>query len=283
MTKYNDDPFDRFDLKHLSASSINLFLSNLALFIVQYLHKFRPPTNAAMLRGNLSDRGVGHALGFDQDKDGNWVHNEYLYKSFNSAEVLASKLVKEFDQEMKDQDLTEDEQVKCDKEREDLSKYITTAAEFYRARTKVDDVLFGKPLAYQKKVKLDVGLGVPIIGFADLEFAESVRDIKTTTKMPSKLTPQISRQLSIYATALEKKRAAADFVVGRKSGFVVESIDCDDIQMHFDEVYRAAEAIQMLLYNNDIITLIQQTYPDFSDWRWDRYSKEEAIKLWRIK
>lgn len=275
MTTYNDDPFERFDLHHLSASSINLFLSNLPLFIVQYLHKYRSPTNAAMLRGSIADQCVGHALGFHQDDDGKWTYKSILQIP---DDQLVKDAYKEFDSQIADLNMTEDEQVKCDKEREDLSKYITTATEFYKSK----DRPFGNPISYQTKVKLDIGIGVPLVGFADLEFSESVRDIKTTAKMPSKLTPQISRQLSIYATALEKKSAVADFIVGRKSGFTVHSIECEEIQMHFDEVYRAAEAIQMLLYNNDINSLIQQSYPDFSDWRWNRHMKAEAVKLWRI-
>ena len=61
MTKYKD-AFDRFGLNHLSSQSVNLFLSNPAMFVLKYCEGYKGPTNAAMLRGNTSDKMIGVAV-----------------------------------------------------------------------------------------------------------------------------------------------------------------------------------------------------------------------------
>ena len=56
----SNNPFDQFDIEHLSASSINLFMQDIPLFIVRYLAKHKAPTNPAMLRGTVIDHAIGN-------------------------------------------------------------------------------------------------------------------------------------------------------------------------------------------------------------------------------
>ena len=56
----SNNPFDQFDIEHLSASSINLFIQDIPLFIVRYLAKHKSPTNPAMLRGTVIDHAIGN-------------------------------------------------------------------------------------------------------------------------------------------------------------------------------------------------------------------------------
>lgn len=260
--------FDQFQMEHLSASSLNLFVSNLPLFIVRYLHKFKAPTNAAMLRGTTVDKFIGKALQFAEAEDGGWEKTEEQI----SDEVLLERADNYFTAAIDDLDDTPE---KVNAELNNVNKYLKVGLPFYKA--------LGSPQSYQKRVELDIDLPIPIIGFSDLEYTESVRDIKTSARAPSELTPQVSRQLAIYAVAMGKSHAWADYLVVTKTKELVISLACDDINMRFDEVYRAAHALNHLLLNNDLDSLIAQTYPDFSDWRWDKQSAEEARKLWRIK
>jgi len=43
----SNNPFDQFGIEHLSASSINLFMQDIPLFIVRYLANHKSPTNPA--------------------------------------------------------------------------------------------------------------------------------------------------------------------------------------------------------------------------------------------
>ena len=47
----NNNPFDTFEIEHLSNSSISLFISNTPKWVLNYLYKIKGKTNAAMLRG----------------------------------------------------------------------------------------------------------------------------------------------------------------------------------------------------------------------------------------
>lgn len=256
MTKYKD-AFDRFGLYHLSSQSLNLFLSNPAMFVLKYCEGYKGPTNAAMLRGNTSDKMIGVAVMDTKIK----------------LDELENRAVDYFNAALDD---IEDEPETINKELESVRSYVKTGVPFYRK--------LGKPISYQQEVNLDFDdIPVPILGYCDLEYSNCIRDIKTTTRSPSKLPEQVSRQLCIYATALEKPTAYADYIVSNTRNQSVVTLECDDINLRLDEVYRASLAITNLLYNNDINSLRDIFYPDFSDWRWDRHSIEAAKKFWSIK
>lgn len=257
MTNKYQDAFDRFNLHHLSSQSTNLFLSNPAMFVLKYCEGFKGPSNAAMLRGNTSDKMIGEAV---------------LDPKIDLAD-LEDRAVAYFNSALDD---IEDEPETITKELDSVRKYVNTGVPFYRK--------LGKPVSYQERVELQFDeVPVPIIGYCDLEYDDSVRDIKTTTRSPSKLPEQVSRQLAIYATALEKPKAYADYIVANTRNQSVVSLECDDLNLRLDEVYRTSLAIMNLLYNNDINSLRDQFYPDFSDWRWDKHSIEAAKKFWSIK
>jgi hypothetical protein len=166
---------------------------------------------------------------------------------------------------------------KADTEYNNLERYLEIGIPFYEK--------LGEPVSYQERVELNFNdLPVPIIGFVDMEYKDCIRDIKTTAKRPSTLLPPVQRQIAIYATALEKNRAYADYLYVTKTKAEVITLEVDDIDMRLNEVYRVASAMMNLLQNNDINSLIDQFYPNFeSSWMWDASSIEQAKKLWRIK
>jgi len=256
-----NNPFDQFEIEHLSASSINLFIQDIPLFIVRYLAKHKSPTNPAMLRGTVIDHCLGKKTSIEEAK------SEYMtLLNYNKKQGVV------FDEE------------KTQTEYNNIERYLEIGIPFYEK--------LGEPVSYQKRVELQFeDLPLPIIGFLDFEFRDIdgntvVRDIKTTAKRPSILLPPVQRQLAIYATSLEveKNRAYADYLYVTKTKSEVISLQIDDIDMRLNEVYRVALAMMNLLQNNDINSLIEQFYPNFeSSWMWDASSIEQAKKLWRIK
>jgi len=247
-----NNPFEQFDIEHLSASSINLFIQNPPLFIVRYLAKHKSPTNPAMLRGTVIDHAIGNKTSIEDA--------QVEFKSLMSYEQSQGVM---FDQE------------KADTEYNNIEKYLSIGLPFYKH--------LGEPVSYQKKVEIDVGLPVSVIGYTDLEYEDCIRDIKTSAKKPPALLPPVQRQLAIYATALEKDHAYADYIYVTKTKSEVITFEIDDISMRLDEVYRASLAIMNLLQNNDVNSLVDQFYPDLSHWMWSDSDIQVAKELWRIK
>ena len=246
-----NNPFDQFDIEHLSASSINLFIQDICLFIVRYLFKHKSPTNPAMLRGIVID----HALG-------NKTSVAEAQKEFMALMNYEKKQGNVFDQE------------KAEIEYNNIEKYLDVGIPFYKD--------LGKPVSYQEKIILQFeDLPIDIIGYVDLEYKDCIRDIKTTAKTP-KLTPQVSRQLAIYSTALDKP-AFADYLYVAKTKQEVVTFEVEDVDARINEVYRVALAMMNLLQNNDINSLVEQFYPDMTSFMWDQSSIEVAKELWRIK
>ena len=164
---------------------------------------------------------------------------------------------------------------KAESEYNNIEKYLDVGLPFYKD--------LGKPVSYQEKVNLQFeDLTIDFIGYVDLEYKDCIRDIKTTSKTP-KLTPQVSRQLAIYSTALDKP-AFADYLYVAKTKQEVVTFEVEDVDARINEVYRVALAMMNLLQNNDINSLVEQYYPNFeSNWLWDQTSIEVAKELWRIK
>ena len=249
----SNNPFDQFDIEHLSASSINLFIQNTPLFIVRYLHKHKSPTNPAMLRGTVIDHCIGNKSSVEEAK------SEYMtLLNYNKKQGVV------FDEE------------KTQTEYNNIERYLEIGIPFYEK--------LGEPVSYQKKVELQFDdLPIPIIGYVDMEYENCIRDIKTTARRPSTLLPPVQRQIAIYATALEKNRAYADYLYVTKTKAEVITLEVDDIDMRLNEVYRVALTIMNLLQNNNINDLVQITYPDLEHWMWSESDKKIAKELWRIK
>tara|TARA_A100001011_G_C14240615_1_gene813082 strand:- start:816 stop:1571 length:756 start_codon:yes stop_codon:yes gene_type:complete len=249
----SNNPFDQFDIEHLSASSINLFIQDIPLFIVRYLAKHKSPTNPAMLRGTVIDHAIG-----------NKTSVAAAQKEFMALMNYEKKQGNVFDEE------------KAETEYNNIQKYLEVGIPFYKE--------LGEPVSYQKKVELQFDdLPIPVIGYVDMEYSDCIRDIKTTAKRPSALLPPVQRQIAIYATALEKDRAYADYLYVTKTKSEVISFEVDDISMRLNEVYRVASAMMNLLQDNDIYSLCDIVYPDLSNWMWSDSDKQVAKELWRIE
>ena len=227
-------------------------MQDIPLFIVRYLAKHKSPTNSAMLRGTVIDHAIGEKHSVKEAQ-----------KEFMSLMNYHKKEGVTFDE------------VKAETEYKNIEKYLEVGLPYYEE--------LGEPVSYQKKVELEFDdLPIPVIGYVDLEYEDCIRDIKTTARKPSELLPTVQRQIAIYATALEKDRAYADYLYVTKTKSEVITFEVDDIDMRLNEVYRVASAMMNLLQNNDIHSLVDQFYPN-PDWMWSQSDIEFAKDLWRIK
>ena len=58
----SNNPFDKFEIPHLSNSSISLFISNPPKWVLNYLYKIKSKINSAMLRGTVTDHELGRQI-----------------------------------------------------------------------------------------------------------------------------------------------------------------------------------------------------------------------------
>ena len=258
----NNNPFDTFGIEHLSNSSISLFISNPAKWVLNYLHKIRSLMNAAMLRGTVTDHEIGRQA----------------TEPLPMAESI-QRAILEFDttvKQLKKEKAFEIDDAKELKEKQNLAKYLELAIPHYKNLGKAN---------HQQKIELQLEeIPVPIIGFCDFTFPELgiVRDLKTTAKKPSEIPDSVNRQLSIYSTALEYV-PLVDYVVVNQSRQEVITMEVNDVDKWMSQVKGAAIAMQNLLALGDLHEITSVMYPDFSDWMWSDFEIAEAKKIWSIK
>ena len=190
--------FEKHGIKHLSNSSISLWESNPAQWVMSYLLKEKRPSSAAMWRGIAVEDGVVVCL------DGGSL-----------SDAVAAALAR-FDKEITFAD------EKSEKERAAIAPMIELAvAELEQ---------YGKPQfsidGSQQKVSITCkgdGWKIPIIGYLDLVYPDHglVVDLKTTMRMPSAMTQSHKRQRCIYQRCLGgNQQVKFLYVTPKKSGWL---------------------------------------------------------------
>ena len=258
----NNNPFDNFEIEHLSNSSISSFISNPPKWVLNYLYKVRSKTNAAMARGTVSDHEI------DRQVDDPLPVAESIQRAVLEYDTTIKKLKKEdaFD-------IDDDKELK---EKQNLAKYLELAIPHYKN--------LGKPKSYQERIELQLEeIPIPIIGYCDLTYEGIVRDIKTTGRLLSEIPDSVNRQLSIYSTALDGYVPLVDYIVVNRSRQEVVTMQVNDVDKWMSQVKGAAIAMQNLLALGDLNEITSVMYPDFSDWMWSDFEIAEAKKIWSIK
>ena len=116
--------------------------------------------------------------------------------------------------------------------------------------------------------------------------------------MPSVISDNYGRQLSIYASAThiwdkdkedwvesqKKNSAIIDYVYVTSREAKVVSKPVNDLERYMDQTRVAVSNMMNLLSKaEDINELVSMVFPDFDDWKWSENQKAEARKLWGIK
>jgi hypothetical protein len=190
--------FEKHGIKHLSNSSISLWESNPAQWVMAYLLKEKRPSSAAMWRGIAVEDGVVAFLGG------------------SSLGASVAGALARFDAEI----TLADE--KSEKERAAIAPMLELAvAELEQ---------YGKPQfsidGSQQKVSITCngdGWKIPIIGFLDLVYPDHglVVDLKTTMRLPSTMMQSHKRQRCIYQRCLGgNQQVKFLYVTPKKSGWL---------------------------------------------------------------
>ena len=262
----SNNPFEVHGIEHLSPSSCNTFIDDKAMWVMRYLFGYRNGGGPAMWRGTATDKGVGRYFGYQ---------GESVTK--DECMSIAQSIYKE---ELDNCNKTYPEQIideaKYELEGSRLNRYLETAIDFYEE--------LGQPTDYQKKIELQLpDLPVPIIGYIDLKYGDTIRDIKTTARSPSKVSDAHARQVSVYAKA-EECVPILDYIVVTAKDEKVVSHTVEDVDKHIQTVEQVAYSIMTFLsYSNDKYELANSCYPNIDDWKWGRDEINFAKTIWSIK
>ena len=189
--------FEKHGIKHLSASSINLWTNAPDVWVASYLFGKRTPMGAAAMRGICTEDAVVASLTGEADRD-------------TALKAALEKFDKTFP--------IGDE--KTTKERAMIEPCMNLALEALAD--------YGKPEfpeEGQEKISITAKTDdyeIPVIGFLDLVFPESglVIDLKTTGRCPSTMSAEHQLQRAIYQKAKGNQAVKFLYVTPKKTALL---------------------------------------------------------------
>lgn len=245
------NPFERHGIGHLSASSLNLWAAEPALWIMERLLGRRSPSGIPAARGKAVEVGVNIGL-----------HDPAL-----PVEACIAEAESAFDRETA---LNPDP--RRDEERKKLPGYVRGALAELRQ--------YGLPDAdgYQGKVEIRLDdIAVPVIGFTDWVFGTSglVVDLKTTERHPGRIGAGHGRQGAVYATAhgnFGMRFAYAKPVPGKGADarqVLVLEMSRDEVRVHLAALRAIAQSLgRFLAISTDARELAGLIAPDYDAFYW---------------
>lgn len=248
--------FARHGIDHLSASSLNLFVAQPALWAASYLMKKRTAVGPAAHRGTAVECGVEAGL-FDPAMPIEAAQEMALAKFHSLTRLSADPRI--------------------EKERECIAPSVQVALTELRQYGVPDKAEAGR----QHKIEVTLpGVPVPAIGYLDLLFPQHgmLVDLKTTARIPSEISDAHALQGAIYAAAKSNHQVRFAYVSAKKIAVYV----LENATEHFSRAVRTAKAIERLLSLSDDSELLTRCFaPDLSSFYWgDASARALAHEIW---
>jgi len=189
--------FEKHGIKHLSASSINLWINAPDVWVASYLFGKRTPMGAAAMRGICTEDAVVASLTGEADRD---TALKAALEKFDKTFIVADE--------------------KITKERAMIEPCMDLALEALAD--------YGKPEFPedgQEKISITAkgdDYEIPVIGFLDLVFPEAglVIDLKTTGRCPSVMSAEHQLQRAIYQKAKGNQAVKFLYVTPKKTALL---------------------------------------------------------------
>lgn len=248
--------FERHGIEHLSASSLNLWAAQPALWIMERLLGRRTPPGIPAARGKAVEHGVHLGL-----------TNPRL-----SIEECIEGAEREF---IRQTALSTDP--RREDERKKLGGWVRGALSELKQ--------YGTPDGYQEKIEVRLDdVAVPLIGYIDWRFSDHglIVDLKTTERFPSQIGDAHGRQGAVYASAhgnFGMRFAYAKPAPGKtdKRQVTVYEMSGDDISRHLSALRTIALSLgRFLAISNDSRELAGLIVPDFDAFWWSEPSARAA-------
>ena len=164
--------FQMHSMKHVSPSTLNVFSSQAALFVLEKLLKRSAPVGAAAHRGTGVEAGV--VMGLLDPSASIEACQQHALLAFDKLTALSGDH-------------------RRDKERSGIPGMVAVGISELRQ--------YGVPDRVQEKIVRPLPeYGIDILGFSDIAFSHNgcLIDIKTTHKIPAEISESHARQLSHY-------------------------------------------------------------------------------------
>ena len=249
-----NDPFGAYNITHLSPSTCNLFVGSQAAFILDKCLKKRNVVGAAAHRGTAVEKGIVHGLetGAPDDECAKVAKDEFWRLMVLSSDPAAEK------------------------EETAVPEMVQVGLRELRP--------YGKPTSTQGKIehRFD-SIAVPFIGFYDVEWSNHniLVDIKTTHALPSKISTNHARQVSLYAVALGRKHdPCVSYITPKKSA----TYRVENVEEHLNALKRIGIAIQKFLsISEDPMELASLVVPDVDSFYFkDPMTRQAVFEVWGI-
>ena len=248
MTAPPHNPFERHGIEHLSASSLNLWAAEPALWIMERLLGRKAPPGVPAARGKAVEHGVHLGLS-----------NPRL-----SIEQCIEGAEREF---------VRHTALSADPRREDERKKIAGWVRGALAELRQ----YGTPDGFQEKVEVRLDdVPVPIVGYIDWRFSDHglIVDLKTTERFPSAIGDAHGRQGAVYASAhgnFGMRFAYAKPAPGKtdKRQVTVYEMSGDDVRRHLAALRAIALSLgRFLSVSSNPQELAGLLVPDFDSFYW---------------
>jgi len=250
------NPFERHGIEHLSASSLNLWAAEPALWIMERLLGRKAPPGVPAARGKAVEHGVH--LGLSDPR--------------LSVEECIEGAERAFDRET----VFNGDPRRAD-ERKKLAGWVRGALAELRQ--------YGTPDGFQEKVEVRLDdIPVPIVGFIDWRFADHglIVDLKTTERFPSAIGDAHGRQGAVYASAhgnfgMRFAYAKPAPVKTDRRQVTVYEMSGDDVRRHLAALRAIALSLgRFLSMSNDARELAGLIAPDFDSFYWSEPAARAA-------
>ena len=246
----------KYNIKYLSPSSISLFISNPADYVLQKIFGYKFTAGAAAFRGTFVEQGVHLVIANKED-----------------VEKVAQLQLSNFIEYCKQMGIQKDE-------------YEKELPFIDRAIKKLPSELsqFGQIVGYQKEVGYDHN-GVKIKGYTDFEFKNKDNllfvDLKTTGKS-IKVSTAHKIQQYIYNKATNVENKLFYIQVLKKSENIVDYSltpeDEDQIPRIIDQAINNIITLCSLANSKDDFKRLVTPNPD--DWKWSKDKIKARKEVW---
>jgi hypothetical protein len=248
------DPFATHGITHLSASKLNLFAAEPAMFIVEHLLGKKQPVGAAAHRGTSAEEGIVHGLMTGADDD---ACIEVAMRKWHELTALSGDPRKE-------------------KEADGLPGIVRMGLMELRP--------YGTPTKTQGRIEHYIdGIEVPLIGFFDVFWENHgiLIDIKTQLALTSEIKASHARQVALYATAISDNiDARLTYITPKKSA----TYGLQDVRSHYGAVVKMAHTVRRFLsLSRDPHELAGILMPNLESYFWSPpAARAVAYEVWAI-
>jgi hypothetical protein len=250
----HNNPFSAHGIQHLSPSACNLFVGSQAAFVLDKCLKKKNVVGAAAHRGSAVEKGVVHGLvtGAGDDECIKVANDEFFRLVALSSDPAR------------------------DKETAAVPEMVKVGLKELRG--------YGKPTSTQGKIEYWFdSIAVPFIGYYDIEWANHniLVDIKTTHALPSKISTNHARQVSLYRAARgEMIDPRVSYITPKKSA----TYRVENVSDHVRSLEKIGLAIQRFLsLSDDPMELAQYVVPDVDSFYFkDAMTRQAVFEIWSL-